>query len=151
MLSRHANEPLVGLVVVTHGGAADCLLQAAASIVGPLEAAAAVSVRIDETFADTVQHVSGACERVDRGVGVVILVDLQGSSPYQACMAMMDGSRMVEVVCGVNMAMLVKLSTVDRRQMRPAEVAVTLRDVGRRSIRLGSELTGRVALGETAR
>ena len=151
MLSRHASEPLVGVVVVTHGRAAECLIEAAGSIVGPLKAAAAVPVPMEETFGEIVQHVANACERVDGGAGVVILVDLQGSSPYQACMAMMDGSRMVEVVCGVNLAMLVKVSTVDRRDMRPADVAVMLRDVGRRSIRLGSELTGRVALGDTAR
>ena len=151
MLSRNGKEPLVGLVVVTHGGAADCLIEAAAALLGPLEGAAAVSVPMEATFAETAERVATACNEVDEGAGVVILVDLQGSSPYQACMAMMDGERIAEVVCGVNLAMLVKLGTLDRTKLRPAEVATILRDVGRRSIRLGSELTGRVAIGDTAR
>ena len=33
-------------------------------------------------------------------------------------------------------------------ELRPTEIAELVRDVGRRSIRLGSELTGKVALAE---
>ena len=139
---------MVGLVVVTHGGAADCLLDAVAGILGPLPAAVPISISIDETFDETLERVGQACDQVDAGAGVVILVDLQGSSPYQACMAMLDGSRAVEVVCGVNLAMLLKLATIDRREPNPPELAQVLRDVGKRSIRLGSELTGRVPFEE---
>ena len=142
---------MVGLVVVTHGGAADCLLDAVAGILGPLPAAVPVSVSMDETFDDTLERIGRACDQVDAGAGVVILVDLQGSSPYQACMAMLDGSRAAEVVCGVNLPMLLKLATIDRCEPRPPELAQLLRDVGRRSIRLGSELTGRVVFEEIDR
>jgi transcriptional regulator GlxA family with amidase domain len=47
--------------------------------------------------------------------------------------------------------MLMKLATLDRRELRPAELAELLREAGRRSIRLGSELTGRLPLGENSR
>jgi PTS system mannose-specific IIA component len=142
---------VVGLVVVTHGEAAQSLLDAEAGILGPLPAAAAVAVTMEETFDDTLDRVSRACDQVDGGAGVLILVDLQGSSPYQACMAMLDGTRPAEVVCGVNLPMLLKLATIDRRELRPAEMAQLLRDVGRRSIRLGSESTGRVTIEEAER
>lgn len=151
MVGRFTEGPPVGLVVVTHGGAADCLLQAVAGILGPLPAAVPVSVFMDETFDETLARVERACDEVDTGAGVVLLVDLQGSSPYQACMAMMDGSRPVEVVCGVNLAMLLKVATIDRCEPRPPELAELLREVGRRSIRLGSELTGRVPFEEIER
>lgn len=142
---------MVGLVVVTHGGAADCLLAAVAGILGPLPAAVPISISMDETFDETLERVGRACDAVDGGAGVVLLVDLQGSSPYQACMAMLDGSRPAEVVCGVNLAMLLKVATIDRCEPRPPELAQMLRDVGKRSIRLGSELTGRVPLEEVDR
>jgi mannose/fructose-specific phosphotransferase system component IIA len=106
---------------------------------------------MQEHFDETLERITRACERVDGGAGVLLLVDLQGSSPYQACMAMMDGTRAVEVVCGVNLAMLLKLSTIDRRELRPHELAELLREVGRRSIRLGSELTGKVSLEDRSR
>jgi mannose/fructose-specific phosphotransferase system component IIA len=106
---------------------------------------------MEASFEAMVDRLGRACERVDSGAGVLILVDLQGSSPYQACMAMLDGSRAAEVVCGVNLPMLLKFATVDRGELRPGELAQLLREVGRRSIRLGSELTGKVTVEETAR
>jgi mannose/fructose-specific phosphotransferase system component IIA len=83
---------------------------------------------------------------VDGGVGVLILVDIHGSSEFQACLAMVDGTRAIEIVCGVNLPMLLKLATVDRKGLRPPEMAELLKEVGKRSIRLGSELTGKIAM-----
>ncbi|HEY2899194.1 MAG TPA: PTS fructose transporter subunit IIA [Polyangia bacterium] len=143
-----AREQTVGLVVVTHGGSGECLLAAAAGIVGELAAATAVGVSMAEDFDGIVRRVGRACDEVDSGLGVLILVDIHGSSPFQACLAMMDGTRLAEIVCGVNLPMLLKLATIDRRELRPGEMAELVREVGRRSIRLGSELTGKVALHE---
>jgi PTS system mannose-specific IIA component len=142
-------DPPIGVVVVTHGGAGHCLLDAAASIVGPLDSTEAVSVMMEDSFDTVIHHVEQTCNDVDLGAGVVILVDIHGSSPFQACLAMLDGTRAVEIVCGVNLPMLLKLATVDRRELRPYELAELLRDVGRRSIRLGSELTGKIAFQES--
>jgi len=149
MAASDDNDPVIGVVVVTHGGAGRCLLQAAATIVGQLEAADAVSVAMEDSFEEVIRQVEQACTYVDHGAGVVILVDIHGSSPFQACLAMLDGTRTVEIVCCVNLPMLLKLATVDRRDLRPYELAELLRDVGRRSIRLGSELTGKIALQDS--
>jgi PTS system mannose-specific IIA component len=149
MSASDDNDPVIGVVVVTHGGAGRCLLEAAGTIVGPLEAAEAVSVAMEDSFEEVIRQVEQACTDVDHGAGVVILVDIHGSSPFQACLAMLDGTRTVEIVCGVNLPMLLKLATVDRRDLRPYELAELLRDVGRRSIRLGSELTGKIALQDS--
>ena len=148
MASATAQEQTVGVVVVTHGGSGECLLAAAASIVGELAASTAVGVSMAEDFDTILRRVGRACDQVDSGLGVVLLVDIHGSSPFQACLAMMDGTRPAEIVCGVNLPMLLKLATLDRRELRPGEIAELLRTVGRRSIRLGSELTGKVALAE---
>ena len=149
MSSLDDNDPLVGVVVVTHGGAGQCLLTAAGTIVGTIESAEAVSVAMEDPFEEVIRRVEQACTDVDHRAGVVILVDIHGSSPFQACLAMLDGTRPIEIVCGVNLPMLLKLATVDRRDLRPYELAELLRDVGRRSIRLGSELTGKIALQES--
>jgi PTS system mannose-specific IIA component len=138
-------DTLVGLVVVTHGGSGACLLSAAAEIVGPLEATSSVAVVVGEEFHEVVRRVAHACDGVDAGKGILILVDVHGSSEFQACLSMVDGSRAVEIVCGVNLPMLIKLATVDRRGMTPADIADLLKEVGKRSIRLGSELTGKIS------
>lgn len=138
------DDALVGLVVVTHGGSGACLLSAAAEIVGPLEVSASIGVVAGEDFGEVVRRVAHACDGVDTGAGILILVDVHGSSEFQACLAMVDGSRPVEIVCGVNLPMLIKLATVDRHAMQPHEIADLLKEVGKRSIRLGSELTGKI-------
>jgi hypothetical protein len=44
--------------------------------------------------------------------------------------------------------MLLKLATLDRSRLSPAEMAQELCEVGRRSIRIGSELTGKITIKE---
>jgi PTS system mannose-specific IIA component len=146
MATAHAGTAQVGLVIVTHGGCGECLLAAAAGIVGPVPAATAVSVETSEAFDDIVRRVSRACDDVDTGVGLLILADVHGSSPFRACLAMVDGTRPVEIVAGVNLPMLIKLATCDRGGQRPIEVAELVKEVGKRSIRLGSELTGKFSI-----
>jgi PTS system mannose-specific IIA component len=146
MASALDSGPQVGLVIVTHGTCGECMLAAAGDIVGPVASAATVAVSVDEEFNEIVRRVGRACEQVDSGVGVLILVDVHGSSEFQACLAMVDGTRAIEIVCGVNLPMLIKLATVDRCGLRPPEMAELIKEVGKRSIRLGSELTGKIVL-----
>jgi PTS system mannose-specific IIA component len=146
-----ARSPIVGLVVVTHGNAAQALLDAVAGILGALPSAEGVCISMEERIDGIRERVGQACENVDGGAGVLLLVDLQGSSPYQACMAMLDGTRPAEVLSGVNLPMLMKLATIDRTQVGPVEMASLLREVGRRSIRTGSELTGKTTVQEVVR
>jgi PTS system mannose-specific IIA component len=144
--AHNAPEPMVGLVIVTHGGSGECLLAAAQGLVGPIVAAAAVSVELADSFEQQVTRIEAACAHVDSGAGIVILADIHGSSPFRASLAMLDGTRAVEIVCGINLPMLIKLATVDRKSLRPVEVAEIAKEVGKRSIRLGSELTGKITI-----
>jgi len=146
MASALDNGPQVGLVLVTHGSCGECMLAAAADIVGPVSAAASVAVSAHEEFNEVVRRVGRACDDVDGGAGVLILVDVHGSSEFQACLAMVDGTREIEIVCGVNLPMLIKLATVDRQGLHPPEMAELVKEVGKRSIRLGSELTGKIVM-----
>ena len=146
MATAQTGEALVGLVIVTHAGCGDCLLAAASDIVGAVPASTAVGVRPSEAFDEIVRRVGRACDQVDSGVGILILADVHGSSPFRACLAMVDGTRPVEIVAGVNLPMLIKLATCDRRGLRPVEVAELVKEVGKRSIRLGSELTGKFSI-----
>jgi mannose/fructose/sorbose-specific phosphotransferase system IIA component len=139
---------MVGVVVITHGRAAEAMVSAARSILGRLPALSAVSAPVGAELNTLVEKISEACEDVDQGVGVLLLVDVHGSTPFHAAMTMLDGTRPAEVLCGVNLPMLIKLANMDRSQGPPIVLAEELRDSGRRSIRLGSELTGKVAVEE---
>jgi mannose/fructose-specific phosphotransferase system component IIA len=146
MASAVDGVPQVGLVIVTHGTCGECLLAAAADICGPVTRASTVAVSVHEDFNEIVRRVGRACDEVDQGVGVLILVDVHGSSEFQACLAMVDGTRSIEIVCGVNLPMILKLTTVDRKGLSPPEMAELIKEVGKRSIRLGSELTGKIIM-----
>jgi mannose PTS system EIIA component len=146
MATAQTGEAQVGLVIVTHGGCGECLLAAASGIIGQVPASTAVGVMPTESFDDMVRRVGKACDDVDSGVGILILADVHGSSPFRACLAMVDGTRPVEIVAGVNLPMLIKLATCDRRGLRPVEVAELIKEVGKRSIRLASELTGKFSI-----
>ncbi len=148
-MARHKDEPMLGVVVVTHDQAAVSLVGAAFAIVGELPCVSAVCVGVGEAFTKIVEKISRACEEVDEGAGVLLLVDVHGSSPFHAAMSMLDGTRAAEVLCGVNLPMLLKMATIDRTLVQPITLAEELREAGRRSIRLGSELTGKVAVGES--
>jgi PTS system mannose-specific IIA component len=100
----------------------------------------------DDSAAIT-QRVSQACTEVDDGNGVLIMVDVYGSTPFHVAMSMLDGTGAAEVLCGVNLPMLLKLATLDRTRLTPAQMALELCECGRRSIRIGSELTGKIVVG----
>jgi mannose PTS system EIIA component len=143
--------PLVGVVIVTHGGSGECLLSAAQGLVGPIDSSVAVSITLEDSFEAQVSRIEAACGSVDGGAGIVILADVHGSSPFRASLAMLDGTRAVEIVCGINLPMLIKLATVDRHALRPVEIAEIVKEVGKRSIRLGSELTGKLTISREER
>jgi mannose PTS system EIIA component len=146
MPNTNETEPLVGVVVITHGRAAEAMVSAARAILGKLPALGAVSAPVGAEMHALVEKISEACEDVDQGAGVLLLVDVHGSTPFHAAMTMLDGTRPAEVLCGVNLPMLIKLANLDRTQGPPIVLAEELRESGRRSIRLGSELTGKVAV-----
>lgn len=141
-------DAIVGVVVVTHGRAAEAMVTASRAILGRIPALAAVSTPVGAELGTLVERISQACDEVDQGAGVLVLVDVHGSTPFHAAMTMMDGTRPAEVLCGVNLPMLIKLANLDRSSGPPIVLAEELRDSGRRSIRLGSELTGKVAMEE---
>lgn len=139
---------IVGVVVITHGRAAEAMVSAGRAILGRIPALVAVSTPVGAEMSTLLERISQACDEVDQGAGVLLMVDVHGSTPFHAAMTMLDGTRPAEVLCGVNLPMLIKLANLDRAAGPPVVLAEELRDSGRRSIRLGSELTGKVAVEE---
>jgi PTS system mannose-specific IIA component len=133
--------PVVGVVVVTHGLACGDLVTAAEAIVGPLPDIVSVPTDLREPVDVIQRRVAAAAAAADQGHGVLLLCDLHGSTPANACQALV-ATGVVDVLYGVNLAMLIKLSTCDRRNTGPTELGAYLRDTARRSIRLGSEMPG---------
>ena len=100
----------VGLLLITHDGIGQALLEAARRMLGgrcPL-AAAVLPVGLE---ADTEQLHDAARRQVrelDRGDGVLVLTDLYGSTPSNIAASLADREG-VRVVAGLNLPMLVRV------------------------------------------
>jgi mannose PTS system EIIA component len=122
---------MIGVVVATHGKLAEEMIRTAEAVVGRLEQVAAVSVVA--TSPDMRGDLKEAIQRVDQGEGVLLLTDLLGGSPTNLCVSFLT-ERKVEVVTGINLPMLLKLSGLRASGKPIAQIAHDLAEAGQRSI-----------------
>jgi PTS system mannose-specific IIA component len=80
----------------------------------------------------------GAVARVQDGSGVVLLTDMFGGTPSNLAISVMDGGR-VEVICGINLPMLIKLTTL-RDSADLDHAVMEARDAGRKYITVASKV-----------
>jgi mannose PTS system EIIA component len=128
----------VGVVVITHGQLATELLNAAEMIVGDLPRFSAVSIGWHDDVTVAHELIAKAIAKVDTGAGILLLTDMFGGTPSNLGLAFLDAGR-VEVVTGVNLAMLIKLA----KAPGTTDVLALARDLcdhGRAAIRVASDL-----------
>ena len=129
---------MIGVVVVTHGQLAAELLNAAEAIVGDLPRFAAVSIGWHDDTDDAREEIRQAIARVQDESGVLVLTDMFGGTPTNLGLSFVEPER-VEVVTGVNLPMLIKLSSL-RSSDDLMAVARDLRETGRKAIHVASDL-----------
>lgn len=124
---------MVGVVVMAHGRLAGGLLQAAEAIAGPIEGVEAIDLPPGAGVAEIRTRLEEAVARLDRGQGVVVLVDLIGGTPANCSLTLLEEGR-VEVVAGVNLPMLLRLALSRKRAPDPRGLAAELVEHGRRNV-----------------
>ena len=129
---------MIGVVIATHGRLASEALACAERIVGPLARARAVSVSSGEPLDAAREAIAAAIREVEEGDGVLVLTDMLGGTPANLALAFL-GDR-VDVVTGVNLPMLLKLSTCRTPGARLADVARLICAYGQKNIALASDL-----------
>jgi PTS system mannose-specific IIA component len=129
---------VIGVVVVTHGQLATELLNAAEAIVGDLPRFAAVSIGWHDDMDDAREEIRQAVARLQGEGGVLLLTDMFGGTPTNLGLSFVEPDR-VEVVTGVNLPMLIKLTSLRSSQDLLA-VARELRETGRNAIHVASDL-----------
>jgi len=130
---------VIGVVVVTHGQLAAELLSAAEAIVGDLPRFAAVSIGWHDDTDDARDEIRQAIARVQDESGVLVLTDMFGGTPTNLGLSFVEPDR-VEVVTGVNLPMLIKLSSLRPTRPELLDVARELRETGRNAIHVASDL-----------
>ena len=113
---------MIGIVIVAHVGLAKEYLAAAEHVLGKLDNIEAISTAAEVDRAAKQNEICLAADRVDQGDGVVVVVDMFGSSPSNLAMKACSGSGR-RVMYGANLPILVKL--VKSRSL-PLDKAVEL-------------------------
>jgi len=112
---------VIGIVIVAHGGLAAEYLAAVEHVVGPQEQVRAIAIAADYDRARKAAEIAEAAEIVDTGDGVIVVVDMFGSSPSNLSLPACAKSDR-RILYGANLPMLVKLA-----KMRHAGVAEATR------------------------
>lgn len=129
---------MIGLVLVTHGRLAHELRSALEHVVGPQEAVEPISIEPDDDIEQRRNDIVDAVARVERGKGVVILTDMFGGTPSNLAISVMPQGQ-VEVIAGVNLPMLVKLSSA-RATMDLASAVDAAKEAGKKYISVASHV-----------
>jgi PTS system mannose-specific IIA component len=130
---------MIGLILFSHSKLAEAYRDTVRAITGHQEQIASIEMDPNASSEAVVSKLEKAITLVDDGDGVVIVTDLFGGSPANFSLAhMMPGK--VEVVSGLNLAMLLKAIESRVRPTSPALLAKAMVVEGRDSIVLASEM-----------
>lgn len=129
---------MIGIVLVTHGRLAEEFRHAVEHVVGPQSCFETVSIGADDDMERRRGDIVQAVERADSGHGVIVLTDMFGGTPSNLAISVMQAGK-VEVIAGVNLPMLIKLSSV--RANDDMEAALhEAQMAGRKYINVASQL-----------
>ena len=129
---------MIGLVIVTHGKLAIELKRAAEHVVGPQAQLETVCIGPDDDMELRRDEIREGVKSVDSGSGVILLTDMFGGTPSNLAISMLKADK-VEVVAGVNLPMLIKLSEA-RQASDLKDAASKAKDAGQRYIAIASEI-----------
>jgi PTS system mannose-specific IIA component len=129
---------MIGLVLVTHGQLANEFRHAVEHVVGPQENFETVAIGADDDMEQRRGDILAAISRVDTGSGVIVLTDMFGGTPSNLAISVMESGR-TEVIAGMNLPMLIKLSSVRKTDDMRAALDEA-QAAGRKYINVASQL-----------
>lgn len=129
---------MVGIIIVAHFNLAKEMAAAVELIVGKQEQFAHVDIFPDEDMEKVRIKITNTIKNVDSGEGVIILTDMFGGTPSNISLSFLEEGR-VEVVTGVNLPMLIKLSTY-RKDLGITELARFITGYGQKNIYLATDV-----------
>ncbi|HVS01304.1 MAG TPA: PTS fructose transporter subunit IIA [Thermoanaerobaculia bacterium] len=128
---------MVQILVLTHGTLAQALLETARTISGELPNLQALALDWNEPRDRLREELAAHIAALDQGQGVLVLTDLFGDTPSNLALSLIDPGR-VQVVTGVNLPMVLRLSCLGERAMSLEVLARWIQQKGQQGIRLGS-------------
>ena len=131
---------MVGILIVSHGKLAEAMISSVQVLMGGLKRIRGVSIWPKENPRKVEERIQKEMAAVDDGDGVLILTDILGGTPTNLTLPLLEGDK-VEVVTGVNLPMLVTVSSY-RKGRSLEEIAALVKKSGRRSIVMAKKVLG---------
>lgn len=101
---------MTGILIVTHGELANGLMDSLSLIMGEQEACQTLGLKHGDDIVEFSEKIQAGICQLDRGDGVLVLVDLFSASPYNQ--AAMSFNKLKEhryrLVSGVNLPMIIE-------------------------------------------
>jgi mannose PTS system EIIA component len=129
---------MIGIVLVAHGRLAVEFRAALEHVAGPQKQIESVGIWPHDDTEQRRQDIISAVTKVDIGAGVIVLTDLFGGTPCNLAISIMNGFN-IEVIAGVNLAMLIKLASV-RETSSLEHAVIEAQDAGRKYIYVASQV-----------
>lgn len=104
---------MVGVAIISHGRMCEGILDSVEMVAGTVEQMETVSLKPGMTPETYQEMLKAAVERLDTGAGVLVLADILGGTPFNS-IAMLSQELHVQILTGMNMAMLITLA-LERR------------------------------------
>lgn len=137
-MSNRVDNSKVGVIVATHCNLAKELLRAAELIVGPMDGFHAIAINPEMKTEEIMEVFSRTIKEADGGGGVLILTDIYGGTPTN--IALSFSGKTVDVVCGVNLPMVIKAYSCRKHGCSLENMARIVRDYGRTHITRANEI-----------
>lgn len=131
------NQPVTGIILVTHADYGQALIRAAEMILGPVADCRSVGVDASQEVDKTLATLKEAIAGLDSGNGVLALTDMFGGTPTNLSLSLLSAYHL-EVITGVSLPMLLKV--LGSRHLPPEELAKLAKNAGNQGIVVAGEL-----------
>ena len=131
---------MIGIVIVSHSNIASEFLSVLEHIVGKQENIEAISIFSYGYVEKKRGKIIKVIKNVDKKKGVIVLTDMFGGTPSNLAISVMNEEN-VEVVAGVNLPMLIKISAL-REKCNMKELIKRYQESGRKYMNVASAFFG---------
>lgn len=127
---------MVGIILASHGGLAEGVLNSGEMIFGQQENIKAVSLEPSEGPENIKAKMEAAIQTFENQDEVLFLVDLWGGTPFNQASALISGHDRWVIVTGLNLPMLIETFSARMSMEKAQEIATHILSVAREGVKI---------------
>ena len=130
---------MIGIVVASHGGLADALVETAQQVVKNKVEVVSIGLQSNSDSEYFQKRLARAVTKLGESSGVLVLTDMFGGTPSNVGMTLHCAGK-VEVLTGANLPMLIKAMTIVQQETDVGKAAESVKQAGQNAIAIASEV-----------